>query len=57
MSLFLWLNKQIDLKWALCSVGEEIQTQNFNIYSINEVIIVFFLHNWIHKLPQNMVWN
>ena len=39
MSLFLWLNKQIDLKWALCSVGEEIQTQNFYIYSINEVII------------------
>ena len=26
------------LKGALCRFGEEIQTLNFNIYSINEVI-------------------
>ena len=24
-------------KWALCSFGEEIQTQNFNVYNVNEV--------------------
>ena len=27
------------VKWALCSFGEEIKSQNLNIYSINEVII------------------
>ena len=39
----------------LCSFVEEIQIQNFDIYSVNEVIIhtqkyVFFFHNWINKL-------
>ena len=27
------------IKGALCSVGEEIQTQNFYIYNIKEVMI------------------
>lgn len=43
------------LKGALCSSKEEIQTQNFYIYSINEVIAqshkyIYFFHNWINKL-------
>ena len=29
----------INLKGALCCFGEEIQTQNFNIYNINEATI------------------
>ena len=27
------------IKGALCSFGEEIQTQNLNIYNINETVI------------------
>lgn len=27
------------IKGAVCIFGEEIQTQNFNIYNINEAII------------------
>ena len=37
-----WLdkpNKQTDFKGPLLSLGEEIKTQNFNIYNINEVNI------------------
>ena len=30
---------EIAIKGALCNFGEEIQTQNFNVYNINEVII------------------
>ena len=29
------------LKGALCSFGQEIQTQNFYIYNINEVMIQY----------------
>ena len=38
------------IKGALCSLGEETQTQN--IYSINEVMkqIFIFCPNWINKL-------
>ena len=37
------------IKEALCCSGDEIQTQNFDIYNINEVIIqtqkyLYFLH-------------
>ena len=35
---------------ALCSFGEEIQTQNFNIYNITEVIIR--THKYIYVVPQ-----
>ena len=31
--------KSNHLKGALCRFGEEIQTQRFNLYNINEVII------------------
>ena len=42
-------------KGALCSFGEEIKTQAFIIYNINEVIIqtqkyIFFFHNWINEI-------
>ena len=40
-----------------------MQTQKFNIYRINEVIIQTFLHEWSNKLfseenkmPKNTVW-
>ena len=35
---------------ALCSSGEEIQTQNFNIYIINEVMEQALFHIWMNKL-------
>ena len=56
-----------DFKAALCSFGEEIQTQIIIIYNINEVTIqtqkCSFSHNWRNKLfseenkkgPQNTV--
>ena len=34
------------IKGALCSSGEEIQTQDFDIYYINEVII--FKHKYLY---------
>ena len=43
----------LSIKWALRSVEEEIQTQNLNIYKINEVIINKLkktFHKWINKL-------
>ena len=30
---------KFDIKGELCSFGEEIQTHNFNIFDINEIII------------------
>ena len=38
----IWLLEVDLIKGALCSFGEEIQTQNCNIYNINEVIIQIF---------------
>ena len=43
------------IKGALCSFQEEIQTQHFNFYKINEAVIqtqkyYIFFHNWINKL-------
>ena len=40
-------------KGAVCSFGGDIQTQNFYIYNINEVIIqnqIYFPHKCINKL-------
>ena len=51
-----WIFQTEDLQYiqgALCSFGEEIQTQSFNIYSINVVTIqknVYFFHSWINEL-------
>ena len=36
---FAKVNKKQQLKGALCSFGEEILIQNFNIYTVIEVII------------------
>ena len=42
------------LKGALRGFGEGVQTQNFDIYNINVVMIqtqdFLFFHNWINKL-------
>ena len=48
-------NAETSLKEVLCSSGGEMQTQNFNIYDINEekqykLINIHLLHNWINKL-------
>ena len=43
-----------DFKGALCSSGEEIQTQDFDTYNINEVRIqtqkYLSFYNWVNKL-------
>ena len=50
-----------DFKAALCSFGEEIQTQIIIIYNINEVTIqtqkCSFSHNWrkIKKVPRTLL--
>ena len=38
--LCLFVNETLNIKWALCGCGDEIQTQQY-----------FFSHNWIKKLP------
>ena len=42
------------IKGALYSFGRDIQTQNCNVYNINEVLIqtlsIYYFHNWINKL-------
>ena len=47
-------NMYISDRWAIFGFGEEIQTQNFNNYSINEPMvqmqILVFFHNWTYKL-------
>ena len=45
--LYATLTLRVDFKGALCSFGEEIQSQNFYIYNINEVIIqtIYFSHH------------
>ena len=50
------INEEQAIKGALCGFGGDIQTENFNIYNTNEVIIQahidrsFVFHNWINKL-------
>ena len=43
---------RVYVKGAMCSFGDEIKTQNFNINNINEVIIqnIVYFHRWINKL-------
>ena len=38
------------VKGALCSSEEEIQTQNLNIYNINEVMEQTIFRIWMNKL-------
>ena len=70
LSYCVWINLpdsallSSNIKGALCSLGEDIQTQNDNICNLNEGIVltnVYFLHNWLNKLlykgPQKAVWS
>ena len=55
----LWVLLLIHYKGALCSFGEEIQTQNFNSHSINEEIIqmyVYFFTELLVLLLQRHHW-
>ena len=40
----------LQIKGALCSLEEEIKTQNINIYSITEVNKCVTFHNWINNM-------